>query len=71
MTGHKDLKLADHYSKLDTEFQKEIAMQISDKIRDTIDASDTKVALENLPDSHENVVSFAQFREKRLANHQV
>lgn len=28
MTGHKDFKLADHYSKLDTEFQKELSEKI-------------------------------------------
>lgn len=33
MTGHKDLKLADHYSKLDLEFQKEISEKIMKKVR--------------------------------------
>jgi integrase len=33
MTGHKDLKLADHYSKLDLEFQKEISEKIMNKVR--------------------------------------
>lgn len=28
MTGHKDIKLADHYSKLDKEFQKETSEKI-------------------------------------------
>ena len=28
MTGHKDLKLADHYSKLDNEYQKEVSQKI-------------------------------------------
>jgi hypothetical protein len=28
MTGHKDLKLANHYSKLDNEYQKEISVKI-------------------------------------------
>lgn len=34
MTGHKDLKLADHYSKLDTEFQKEVSEKIMDHINE-------------------------------------
>jgi integrase len=33
MTGHKDYKLADHYSKLDLEFQKEISEKIMNKVR--------------------------------------
>lgn len=32
MTGHKDFKLADHYSKLDTEFQKEVSEKIMDHV---------------------------------------
>jgi integrase len=34
MTGHKDLKLADHYSKIDGEAQKETSLKILDHIRD-------------------------------------
>jgi integrase len=33
VTGHKDFKLADHYSKLDREFQKEISVKIMAKIQ--------------------------------------
>jgi hypothetical protein len=33
MTGHKDLKLAAHYSKLDGEVQKETSMKIVEHIR--------------------------------------
>lgn len=33
MTGHKDLKLADHYSKLGNEHQKEVSLKIMDYIR--------------------------------------
>lgn len=32
MTGHKDYKLADHYSKLDIEYQKEVSLKIMDHI---------------------------------------
>lgn len=34
MTGHKDLKLADHYSKIDGEVQKETSLKILDHIRE-------------------------------------
>jgi integrase len=34
MTGHKDLKLADHYSKIDGEVQKETSLKILDHIKD-------------------------------------
>jgi integrase len=34
MTGHKDLKLADHYSKIDGEVQKHTSLKILDHIRD-------------------------------------
>lgn len=33
MTGHKDYKLADHYSKLDSEYQKEISEKIMEHIK--------------------------------------
>jgi integrase len=33
MTGHKDLKLADHYSKIDGEVQKETSLKIVEHIR--------------------------------------
>lgn len=33
MTGHKDHKLANHYSKLDKEFQKETSLKIMEEIR--------------------------------------
>ena len=33
MTGHKDLKLADHYSKIDGEVQKETSLKILEHIK--------------------------------------
>jgi hypothetical protein len=33
MTGHKDLKLADHYSKMDGEVQKKPSIKIVEHIR--------------------------------------
>ncbi len=43
MTGHKDLKLADHYSKLDHVFQKEV----SEKIVQTVKIHKAKDTLPN------------------------
>ncbi len=34
MTGHKDYKLADHYSKLDSEYQQEVSEKIMDVMRE-------------------------------------
>ena len=34
MTGHKDFKLADHYSKLDSEYQEELSKKIMGVVRD-------------------------------------
>jgi hypothetical protein len=41
MTGHKDLKLADHYSKVDGEVQKETSLRVLEHIKKLgLDASD-------------------------------
>ena len=54
MTGHKDYKLADHYSKLDSEFQKETSLKIIEHIK--------RETSEEIPtDSPDNVVSIAKF----------
>lgn len=45
MTGHKDFKLADHYSSLDLEFQKETSEKIMEEVRKAM-----------TPESAENVV---------------
>lgn len=34
MTGHKDYKLADHYSKLDSEYQRELSEKIMGVMRE-------------------------------------
>ncbi len=33
MTGHKDIKLADHYSKLSSDFQRKVSTDIMDHIK--------------------------------------
>ena len=54
ITGHKDYKLADHYSKLDAEFQKEVSLKIMSEIRVT----------QSVPEESENIVSLDKFRSK-------
>jgi integrase len=53
MTGHKDFKLADHYSKLDSDYQKEISMKIMDHIRD------------HQHSSAENIISIANYAKAK------
>ena len=54
MTGHKDIKLADHYSKLDDEDQKEISLKIMEHIK-------REMKGEILSETPENVLSIAKF----------
>ena len=51
MTGHKDFKLADHYSSLGQEFQKEISEKIMERVRSAMN-----------PESAENVIQFLKKR---------
>ena len=55
MTGHKDLKLADHYSKCDEDDQKEVAEKIMEHIRN-----------QTVQHNAENVISL--FGNKSKAN---
>ncbi len=55
MTGHKDIKLADHYSKCDEDDQKEIAETVMKHIRS-----------QQVPIQDENVISL--FGRKRKVN---
>jgi integrase len=55
MTGHKDLKLADHYSKIDEYIQKQTATKIMDHINQTMGN-----CIEN--SQNENVVQFPKRR---------
>ncbi len=59
MTGHKDFKLADHYSKLDEEFHQEVSEKVMSAIR---------LKMDQLPGESEsdNVVSINQFRRKSI-----
>jgi integrase len=36
ITGHKDLKLADHYSKIDEDFQRDVFHKVSNHVSDLI-----------------------------------
>lgn len=55
MTGHKDLKLADHYSKIDEVVQRETSTKIMDHINQKMLAS-------NHAETFENVVFFPKRR---------
>lgn len=48
MTGHKDLKLADHYSKCDEDDQKAYSEKIMDHIRNTVKSGETHASFENV-----------------------
>ncbi|MDC1174294.1 tyrosine-type recombinase/integrase [Bacteriovoracaceae bacterium] len=50
MTGHKDIKLADHYSKLDNEYQKEVSINIMDKISLALNKNKTKDTILKFPE---------------------
>lgn len=57
MTGHKDFKLADHYSRLDADFQKEVSLKIMDYIREKKSAY---TPCEEVQDDLSNVLQFAR-----------
>lgn len=48
MTGHKDLKLADHYSKIDGELQKETSLKVLEHINKLGLTESDKVLGENV-----------------------
>lgn len=56
MTGHKDLKLADHYSKCTEDDQKHFSEKIMEHIRNTVFKEGAGHA------SLENVISLKEFR---------
>lgn len=56
MTGHKDIKLADHYSKCDEDDQKEISLKIFEKIKEARSNSE--------PDEYDNVISLSNFSKR-------
>lgn len=48
MTGHKDLKLSDHYSKIDGEVQKETSLKIVEHIKSLGLHDETQIEAENV-----------------------
>lgn len=56
MTGHKDLKLADHYSKIDGEVQRETSKKIVEHIQKVLGVS--PLATSEFPNSPSNVIAF-------------
>jgi site-specific recombinase XerD len=59
MTGHKDIKLADHYSKCDEEDQKDVSLKIMEYIRKQKQAN-------AIPKDSNNVIEL--FSQKLSAN---
>lgn len=49
MTGHKDFKLADHYSKLDNEFQKETSEKVMEAFRKKLEDNQDFTNVVQLP----------------------
>lgn len=67
MTGHKDLKLADHYSKCNEDDQKQFSEKIMNHIRQQKEKPSNDLVLEELESktdsaSFENVVSLSAFK---------
>ena len=56
ITGHKDLKLADHYSKCNEDDQREVSQMIMKHIRDVKNETPKE------PNEHENVIDFQSFK---------
>jgi integrase len=56
MTGHKDLKLADHYSKCNEDDQREVSKKIFDKITEARSKQETE--------AFDNVLSLSNFAKK-------
>ena len=59
MTGHKDIKLADHYSKCDEEDQKDVSLKIMEYIRKQKQANIVR-------DNSDNIIEL--FSQKLSAN---
>ncbi|PIP93395.1 MAG: hypothetical protein COW00_09925 [Bdellovibrio sp. CG12_big_fil_rev_8_21_14_0_65_39_13] len=62
MTGHKDFKLADHYSKLDEELNQEVSLKVTEEIRKKMVELGYKNEALPLTDELHNVVSLSDFR---------
>lgn len=56
MTGHKDIKLADHYSKCTEDDQKEVALKVFEKIKEAQNLSSHS--------EYDNVISLSSFAKK-------
>lgn len=69
MTGHKDIKLADHYSKCDEEDQKEVSLKVMDYIREQskILGGENGNSLEKVDEIEGNIISL--FPKKVAMDH--
>jgi integrase len=64
MTGHKDIKLADHYSKCDEEDQQEISKAIFAKIATTKAEKMTELESQQITKSHDNIIYLSNFAKR-------
>jgi len=69
MTGHKDIKLADHYSKCDEEDQKDVSLKVMDyiKTQSAILSDEVKNDFKENLEEDSNVISI--FPKKLATNH--
>ena len=68
MTGHKDYKLADHYSKLDEELNEEVLLKVTREIRKKmveLGYKNESTPIPNLSEPIENVLCLSLFRERK------
>ena len=64
MTGHKDFKLADHYSKLDEELNQEVSLKVTEEIRKKMVELGYRDESFLPTEQFQNVVSLNSFRGK-------
>lgn len=71
MTGHKDIKLAGHYSKLSSDFQRKITTDIMDYINaETLKIKQSRNKIVSMPESKvdlpNNVISLKDYRSAQF-----
>ncbi|EPZ51851.1 site-specific recombinase, phage integrase family [Bacteriovorax sp. BAL6_X] len=62
MTGHKDFKLADHYSKLDEELNKEVSLKVTEEIKKKMIELGYKDEALPIQNHYHNVIPLSSFR---------
>ena len=60
MTHHKDMKLADHYSKLDESFHKEVSEKIMSELNKIAKEANIRITSNQETDNVINIANFAK-----------